>query len=246
MRISDVLITLLIWDLQIADDLKGTLPNKKKGKSLVTYKEFLNGTCKIKFSWFIDKELKRLKYCDLTGHEKIRLFENIDIPKLLPTLTNNNGVQKLWKDFYSLVQQLGESECDDIDKFETFAKSWVTEFVALYQTKDVTPYMHAFSMHVSQFLRLHGNISSFTQQGLEKVNDITTKFYQRASNHHDFDSLKQILEKHNRLETLEHRGFFRTKKTQKCSLCGSVGHNKHLCPKNVYNYDYLVNGRISQ
>ena len=91
--------------------------------------------------------------------------------------------------------------------------------------------MHAFSMYVSQFLHLHGNISSFTQQGLEKVNNITTNFYQRASNHHDFDSLKQILEKHNRLETLEHRGFFRTKKTQKSSLCGSVGHNKHLCPK---------------
>jgi len=30
LRISDVLITLLIRDLQIADDLKGTLPNKKK------------------------------------------------------------------------------------------------------------------------------------------------------------------------------------------------------------------------
>ena len=54
-------------------------------------------------SRFIDKESKRLKYRDLTGPEKIRLFENIDIPKLFPILTNNNGVQKLWKDFYSLV-----------------------------------------------------------------------------------------------------------------------------------------------
>ena len=35
LRISDVLISLLIRDLQIADDLKGTLPNKKEGKSLV-------------------------------------------------------------------------------------------------------------------------------------------------------------------------------------------------------------------
>ena len=91
--------------------------------------------------------------------------------------------------------------------------------------------MHAFSMHVSQFLSLHGNISSFNQQGLEKVNDITTKFYQRASNHHDFESLKQILEKHNRLETLEHCGLVQTKQPQKCSVCGSVGHNKRRCPE---------------
>ena len=73
-------------NLQIADDLKGTLPNKKKEKLLVEYKEFLNGTYKIKFNWFIDKESKRLKYCDLTGPENIRLFENIDFPKLFPNL----------------------------------------------------------------------------------------------------------------------------------------------------------------
>jgi len=233
LRISDVLITLLIRDLEIVDDLHDKLPNKKKGKSLVTYKEFLNGPCKIKFAWYIDKESKRLKCRDLTGPEKIRLFENIDFPKLFPTLPNTDKVQKLWKDFYSLVQQLRKPQCDDIDQFERSAKTWVTDFVHLYQSKDVTPYMHAFSMHVSQFLRLHGNISSFTQQGLEKVNDITTKFYQRASNHHDFESLQQILQKHNRLETLEHRGFSRTKLTQKCSACKSTGHNKRSCKSRI-------------
>ena len=234
LRISDVLITLLVRDLQIADDLhgaKGTLPTKEKGKLLTTYQEFLNGPCKIKFTWFIDKESKRLQFRDLTGPEKIRLFENINIPELFPTLPSKNEVQNLWKRFYSLVQQLGNLECDDIDEFEKSAKNWVSEFVSIYQSKDVTPYMHAFSMHVSQFLRLHRNISSFTQQGLEKVNDITTKFYQRASNHHDFESLKQILLKHNRLEALEYHGFLRTKQIQKCSICRSVGHNKRCCPK---------------
>ena len=236
LRITDVLITMLIRDLQILDDLhgaQGTLPNNEKGKSLVTYQEFLNGPCKIKFTWFIDKESKRLKWRDLTGPEKIRLFKNINIPELFPMLNNKNKTQKLWKDFYSLVQQLSESECNDIDLFDKSAKKWVTEFVGLYQSKDVTPYIHAFSMHVSQFLHLHGNISSFTQQGLEKVNDITTKFYQRASNHHDSESLKQILEKHNRLELLEHRGFSRTKQAQKCSVCRETGHNKRCCPKKV-------------
>ena len=69
-------------------------------------------------------------------------------------------------------------------------KDPVKKFTSLYQTKDVTPYIHAFAMHVPQFLCLHGNISSFTQQGLEKLNDLTTKSYQRSSNHHDFESLK--------------------------------------------------------
>ena len=36
------------------------------------------------------------------------------------------------------------------------------------------PYMHAFAMHVCQVLDLYGNITMFTQQGLEKLNDIAT------------------------------------------------------------------------
>ena len=121
---------------------------------------------------------------------------------------------------FSMVQQLGKSEFDDIDEFERSVKSWVKKFTSLYQTKDVTPYIHAFAMHVPQFLRLHGNISSFTQQGLEKLNDLTTKSYQRSSNHHDFESLKQVLQKHNRLELLEYQGFQRVKQSQN-ALCAS-------------------------
>ena len=84
-------------------------------------------------------------------------------------------------------------------------------------------------MHVPEFLRMYGNISSYTQQGLEKVNDFTTKYYQRSSNHRTYESLQQILEKHNRLELLEDTGYKRTKKVQKCSICKCVGHNKRCC-----------------
>ena len=66
------------------------------------------------------------------------------------------------------MQQLGESECKDIDKFDASAKTWVNDFVTLYQTKDMTPYMHAFSMHVSQFLSLHGNIHPSHNKALKK------------------------------------------------------------------------------
>ena len=74
--------------------------------------------------------------------------------------------------------------------------------------------MHAFAMHVPQFLSLHGNITIFTQQELEKLNDVTTKYFQRSSNHHEMGSLKQILEKHNRLEALEDGGHQRVKQIE--------------------------------
>lgn len=46
--------------------------------------------------------------------------------------------------------------------------------------------MHAFAMHISEFVRLNNyNITMFTQQGLEKLNDLTTKYFQRETNHHE-------------------------------------------------------------
>ena len=63
---------------------------------------------------------------------------------------------------------------------------------------------------------------SFTQQGLEKLNNLTTKYFQSASNHREMESLKQILQKHNCLEALEDAN-------QKCSICKLIGHNKHSC-----------------
>ena len=234
LRISDVLINLLIRDIRVIDGIEkatGKLPDNSKGKNLLAYQEFLNGPCKIRFNWYIDEQSKKLSWRDLTGPEKIRLFKEINIPTLFPTHNRKEQLQALWTDFYSLIKKLGESHCEDIDEFEKSVKSWVIKFTELYQTKDVTLYIHAFSMHVPQFLRMYGNISVFTQQGLEKLNDFSTKFYQRSSNHRTFESLQQILEKHNRLEILESNGCQRTKKIQKCSVYKCIGHNKRCCPE---------------
>ena len=65
----------------------------------------------------------------------------------------------------------------------------------VYQAKDVIPYMHAFTMHVPEMLELRRNIVTFTQQSLEKLNDITTEQFQRSTNHQELLSLRQILEK---------------------------------------------------
>ena len=102
---------------------------------------------------------------------------------------------------------------------------WVGQTVSLYQTKDVTPYVHAFSMHVPEFLRLH---NMFTQQGLEKLNDLATKYFRRGTNHHDKKALQQILERSNRLEALQDAGYDHPN-SSKCSICEQEGHNKRSC-----------------
>ena len=235
LRISDVLINLLIRDLRTMDGIEKLTANKSVeslGKNIDTYVDFLNNVCKIRFRWYVDKESKKLTWRDLTGPEKKRLFKNIAIPTMFPELQTKSQLQLLWTEFFELVEILGKTACDAAD-FDRRAKAWVKSFTAIYQSKDVTPYIHAFSMHVSEFLKLYGNVVLFTQQGLEKLNDITTIHFQRSSNHKEADSLRQLLEKRNRIEELEIGGHQRTKQVKACGICKQTGHNKRTCPSKV-------------
>ena len=84
-------------------------------------------------------------------------------------------------------------------------------------------------MHIVEFLSLHKSLVRFTQQGLEKLNDISMKHFQRASNHKNIDSLMQMLQKKNRIKQLDDEGNQRSKRKLKCSKCQQYGHNKHTC-----------------
>ena len=77
-------------------------------------------------------------------------------------------------------------------------------FLSIYQSKDVTPYIHAFMIHVPEFIALHGNLVSFAHQGLEIL--------AQSNFNKNIELLKQMLEKHNHVENLEDSGYQRIKK----------------------------------
>ena len=106
------------------------------------------------------------------------------------------------------------------------------DFISVYHTDRVTPYIHAMMNHVSQFMKIHGSIVPFMQQGLEKLNDTITKNFFRATSHHGEDALRQLMEKQNRLEYLCDGGAKKVKLFEiKCSNCTSTGHNRLTCLK---------------
>jgi len=48
------------------------------------------------------------------------------------------------------MQFLSKIECDGTE-LDQSSKNWVSGFFTVYQCKGVTPYIHCFGMHVSQF-----------------------------------------------------------------------------------------------
>ena len=66
---------------------------------MARWESYLNDTLKIPFHWFVCKDSKKLKWQDLTGPEKIRLFRSVDIIKLLPNHPKAKAISELWKKF---------------------------------------------------------------------------------------------------------------------------------------------------
>ena len=174
--------------------------NSSKYKYMASWESYLNDTLKIPFHWFVCKDSKKLKWRDLTGPGKLKLFRNVDISELLPNHPKQSKLwtSELWSRFLEITETLS-SAGPQINKEYMHQKSklFLDLFLSLYQTKHVTPYMHALTWHVPEFIELYGKISIFTQQGLEKLNDKTTKNFFRSTNQRGLDSLKQLVLKQN-------------------------------------------------
>ena len=170
-RISDILINLLILDLRRMDGiekLKNNEFNQSATQQLDTYITYLNNSCKIPFHMYTDKDSSILKWRNLTGPEKLKLFKAIKIPEIFPSLINASDIQILWDTFKQMYELLWSSKNMDEQEIEDFTKKttgWITLFTSIYQTKNVTPYMHVLVAHVPQLLKDFGSLAKLSQQG---------------------------------------------------------------------------------
>ena len=234
LRVSDNLIALLIRELKYNDAIEKKNKfsdgfNRSKYRNMNCYETYLQDPG-IPFHWYVGKESKQLEYRDLTGPEKVKLFQNIQISSLSPNSGNQDKIQKILDHFWSITQDLKHDfKPEDVGCFKDKVTSWLEKFLAVYQTKDVTPYMHALYAHVPEFLSLYTNLEYFTQQGMEKYNDVTSKNFFRSSNHRCVSALEQIFLKKSRLQYLEEAGCARAKKKYTCSNCDNIGHTIKTC-----------------
>ena len=241
LRVSDVLIDLLIVELRRQDAIekvkKFTSTDLSRYQHIQKYQEFVSSLGIPGFEFYIGRSSKELKCRSLTGPEKLKLLQKIDIQSLLPNFDASQcqAIQHLWKELLCLNSIISKPACElprsCIAEFEQRARKWGEDFIGVYQRCHVTPYIHAFMNHVGEFMTIHGSILPFNQQALEKKNDVITKIFFRSSNHQGDTALRQIIEKQNRLEHLESVGVKKIKLREiQCSNCKTEGHNRLTCP----------------
>ena len=87
----------------------------------------------------------QLKVRTLTGLEKLNVLSSIDIRSLLPSFPNSESdrIQTLWTELLHINQVLSKPE-DELSSADIAVKAWdwVRKFISVYQTKNVTPYIH--------------------------------------------------------------------------------------------------------
>lgn len=111
--------------------------------------------CKINFRWYTSKETRELQWRDLTGPEKVRLFNSIDIHKYLPKLKNAAAVQDIWKEFWRLFNELEKP--DDVHELQEEIKNSNTEYYTIYP--------RLFAYHVPEFIEKFGSVCKLLATG---------------------------------------------------------------------------------
>ena len=110
LRVADNLINLIL-DLRHLDGIeKCNELDRSKATNIRECEAFLVHTCKIPFHFYICKDSRSLKWCDLTGLEKYKLFAKINLPDLFPNLPNVSIIQEIWIQFMALNDILRSEE----------------------------------------------------------------------------------------------------------------------------------------
>jgi hypothetical protein len=232
LRICDKLKDLLYSNLILADEKEKNIrdeqirKNKQREKDLknnlsvgdlqkpitltnyqVKFALFLTEECKISKPTYFNKEKKKVLVRDLRGGEYKKVMEKFNLTILFPNLEKAKLIDEIWNGFYTIIKLLKDDEKKyESTKLKTDTKSWLINYLDVYDTSDVTPYIHTFVYHLHELQLLYGNVNEFNMEGLEKKNGILKSQYFGATNRHKKSYLVQLINQQNRLDLLSQLG----------------------------------------
>lgn len=203
LRIPGKLVKLLIKELAALDKYSGEqIINFEKDKNLTNWYLFL--TKKLKINLRLQEYEKNKDFGitpDVGGTKLLKIFKKIQLEKLFPDLAYKYTKSWIWGEFYSIDRSISDNRLTS-EELKTRTDNWLFNFLQVYPKDEVTPYMHIFRNHFYEILEKYGDLSKFTCQGIEKLNDETTREYFTCTNKKD-DCLRQMLTRRLRIDKYE-------------------------------------------
>jgi hypothetical protein len=206
LRITDVLLEKFVSHLLKMDNvsLSASSYDQNAMQHLAAFERFAR-SLNFDFDFFFDKSSHKLCFTSLPVEQRLKIFTKIDLEIFLPNFEKVKQLKFLWSEFVSLYKmmnrKLNESE---ILEFSDRAKRWAVIFSSdVYLSRDVTPYVHILVYHIADAMRLHGDLSLYSQQQFEFLNNTLTQQFFRATNHRNVMAFEQIFAKQARMTYLQ-------------------------------------------
>lgn len=193
LRLPGKLIELLFQELKSLD-----ARNYLNVSSRVEiFRSFLEDQCNIANPILSENNSITIK--DFTGPQKIKIFQRISFEELYLEADRIDNIKFLWNDYVEIFNLVKKVEIP-WDELKIRTKNWQKVFLDVYHSNEITPYIHAFVHHLHEFVKLYEDVDQFTLEGLEKLNDQTTRQVFRGTNGKDF--LRQLIQMRNRIDYL--------------------------------------------
>lgn len=219
LRITDKLFECLFDKMTVSDENDGIDLDQRP--SLKKFEYFLRVNCNITNPLVYSTEGNmKIRFRTLNSKERVIIFEKLfedgkcgflEIFANFDILDEHNFLHEnyVWNEFrkiYNQIKALDVSEITienlDMVSFKERLRNWLYFYKKIDIMENTSPYVHAFVFHMPEFLKIHGRINLYNCQGLEKLNDISTKFYFNSTNKNNKDNifLVQLIKKMNRME----------------------------------------------
>lgn len=207
LRVTDVLVDLLLDELFRLDKfLSTTKYDPKFHLNIASIAKFLQLSKLKKLKPGLNMDEIRAHFKRFTGVQKRIIFERMNqetMTDLFKAVYKITEVEKLWKTYWDIFHLLrSEYIYKNGDHIRKKSKEFLKIFTSIYNPNKVTPYIHILCHHMGDLYDKYGPLNYFSAQGLEKLNDMTTKqFFSCTNKHRTYP--KQILERDYRVAEYE-------------------------------------------
>ena len=184
-KLNSIVLKKMKVDDQIDSNDLEKLPTQKRFND-----QLIQMGIKKPFNFNLSKdgpEKHSIELKSFNGDENLIICKNINFNQIFLDYNKSDQITKLYRDFHDIFLKIKTNfYINDPLLLKSSIRNWSTLYTNCFEKIEVTPYIHLFTCHLDFLIVRDGDIDLFNIQGLEKLNDMSTREYFNATNKKSF------------------------------------------------------------